>query len=339
MANRPHRQVARHCVLAAGPPYNGHNQKLARLIFAAIVVELPTAEWAGRSFLDPCSGSGAIARYAKLVRFDITASDIAERACIASRALVANDGVRLRRADVLRTMDAGSQHSPGPLATLEPPLLTERRAHWLDRLLAGAAEREEPVSNQLQLLWLRLTLKSFPVSMPSASEAAAAAAEEFDRISPRRLSHYLKAAQAPALDELMRQVAAINAGVTPRSGVVLRRDARDVIPSVAPEVCYLDSLYAGTTRYEHAYAVVDAALGDTPAASTPPSVDELLDAACDVPLIVLSYGGPIQTLDTLRERVAAHRPVPRALAVHYPHLASVPGQQRKEADRELLIVC
>ena len=102
---------------------------------------------------------------------------------------------------------------------------------------------------------------------------------------------------------------------------------------------YLDPPYAGTSRYDREYAVLDELLGDaTPQERAPPTVDELLAAAAHVPLLVLSYGGPTAALDDLAAKVGAHRTVLRAVAVPYPHLQSLASKEKNDANREYLIV-
>ena len=99
------------------------------------------------------------------------------------------------------------------------------------------------------------------------------------------------------------------------AGRAERNDARAVLAATAADVAYLDPPYPGTTGYGRTYAAVDALLGDDQTSGSPPSLDQLLDAARQIPLVVLSYGGRGQTLDTVVPIVERHRPVLRALAV------------------------
>ncbi len=83
------------------PAYLGGKRRLCPLIFSLIADELPRAEWPGSTLLDPFSGGGSVALFAKAQGFSVVASDIAERAAVVTRAVVANSSVRLRREDVL----------------------------------------------------------------------------------------------------------------------------------------------------------------------------------------------------------------------------------------------
>ena len=325
-------------LFGALPPYLGSKRRLAPLIFALVDEILPRDHWRDATLLDPFSGGGAIALYAKALGFNVVASDIAERAYVVACALVANPDVRLRREDLLSTFDPQLAAS-GPLDELDSPLMSAGRTAWIHRGMAAAERVGEPRRSLLRLLVLRGLLRSFPMSMPSASDAAAAAAGDYDRISPRRLGHYLRVANAPTLAELSRTAEAINAGVFAGRGRALRGDAREVIAATDADLVYLDPPYASTTRYEQAYALVDRLLGDeAPDAISPPELDELLDAARQIPRLVLSYGGPTTTLEALTEQVARHRRVHRTLAVPYAHLRAVATKEHARDNREFVIV-
>ena len=189
-----------------------------------------------------------------------------------------------------------------------------------------------------QLLVVKLVLRLYPMSLPSATDAAAAAQGDFDRVSPRRLGHYLRARQQLTMSAVWKVAQDVNAGVFGGRGTAQRGDARDVIAATEADVLYLDPPYVGTTRYEKAYAVIDELLDDRALAGRAPTLDQLLTAADHVPLVVLSYGGSTTTLTDLEAQVERHRPVLRALAVPYPHLHSVATKEKADANHELLIV-
>ena len=60
---------------------------------------MPRARWAQLQLLDPFCGGGAVALHAKALGFDVHACDIALRAVIPARALVANSKRKLTRSD------------------------------------------------------------------------------------------------------------------------------------------------------------------------------------------------------------------------------------------------
>ena len=198
--------------------------------------------------------------------------------------------------------------------------------------------RAEPVRSLLLLVAIKAALSFQPMSMLTASDAAAAACCDFDRVSPRRLGHYLRAREKLAPDRIWRLAERVNARVFGGRGSARQGDACSVIAETAPDVLYLDPPYAGTTRYDREYAVLDELLRDAAPEHPPPSLDELLAAAHDIPLLVLSYGGPTASLDRLTATVARHRTVLRALAVPYPHLRSIATKEKNDGNREFLVV-
>jgi D12 class N6 adenine-specific DNA methyltransferase len=81
--------------------YLGGKRKLCPLIFSLIAGIAAPITWPELVFVDPFSGGGSVALYAKLQGFYVVAADLAERACIVARALIANSSVRLTFEDVL----------------------------------------------------------------------------------------------------------------------------------------------------------------------------------------------------------------------------------------------
>ena len=320
------------------PAYLGGKRRLCNLIFAELAAELPREQWAATTFLDPFCGGGAVALFAKAQGFEVVASDAAERAAVVARALVANSSLRLRREDVLQLALENERVAPSVAAEAGGGAFTAKQAAWLDRALAVADAAAEPRHSLLKLVIVKLVLRLYPMSLPSASDAEAAAKDDFDRVSSRRLAHYLRARRLLAPAAVWRTAEQVNAGVFGGRGTAERGDAREVIAGNDADVLYLDPPYAGTTRYERAYAVIDRLLGDERPPGAAPSIDELLDVACHIPLVVVSYGGPTTTLDELQDRVARHRRVLSARAVRYDHLRAVATTMKNEANRELLVV-
>ena len=321
------------------PPYLGGKRRLCPLILALVAEQVPRAEWPSLTLLDPFSGGGSVALFAKAHGFQVVASDLAERAAITSRALVENSHCRLTSADIVLLFEDRESELPGLAARHVPEVFTAEQAGWIDRALAVASEREEPVQSLLKLVVLKAILRLFPMSMPTATDARAAAEEDFDEISPRRVGHYLRARRLLRPDAVWKIAERVNHGVFGGRGVALQGDARTIIAEQAADVLYLDPPYAGTSEYGAAYSLLDQLFGDTdPPGDPPPTLDELLESAAAAPLLVLSYGGPTVSLDELEALVARHRPVLRALAVPYPHLQSVATEQKNRENREYLIV-
>ncbi len=315
------------------PPYLGGKRRLAPLIFAVLAEARPRACWPSLAFLDPCCGGGAVALTAKAHGLRVTASDRAARAAVVARALIANSDVRLSRADCLAAAQAPIVAGPAAARGVFAPA----QATLLDRGLAYAADQAEPRRSLLQLVWITLALRAFPISLPAATDAAAAAAGDWDRLSPRRVGHYLRAQRRVTPDDGWQIAQGINRGVLPGSGAAAQTDARTALAAFAGDVCYLDPPYPGTTGYRDSYAVIDALLGDPAPPAPAPDLDALLDAARAIPLLLLSYGGPAITLDQVVAQVARHRPVLRALEVPYPHLPALATKESAHAAREYLV--
>ena len=329
------RTATTHAFYGALVPYLGGKRRLAPLIFALLETALPREAWGDRVLLDPMCGSGAVALTAKAQGFQVVASDIATRGWIAARGLIANNHVQLDARD-LTAMAAGC--GPRVLPEALTSICTPAQAAWLARAAAAADACPEPRRSLRWLLILKMLVRWFPMGMPSAGDATAAARGDLDDLSPRRLGHYLRAQRPLAAQTLGRTAAQVNTGVFGGSGRAERGDARAVLERTAADVAYFDPPYPGTTGYSSTYGAADALIGDDQPSRPPPSLDELLDAARQIPLVVLSYGGPGQTLDTVVPVVQRHRPVLRALAVPYPHLPAIAKKDTNAKNKELLIL-
>jgi len=320
------------------PAWIGGKRRLAPLIFALCVEELPRERWCDTVLLDPFSGGGAVSLYAKAQGFRVVASDVAERSAVIARALVANSHVRLQRDDILSLFDEPAAGYPRVAGRYVPTVFSEAQAEWIDRALAVADRRGEPARSLLLLVVIKLVLRLFPMSLPTATDAHRAATGDFDGISPRRLGHYLKSRELLTPEGVWALAEEVNSGVFGGCGEARKGDAAEMIQSVPADIVYLDPPYPGTTGYDKAYAVLDALLGDERPPSREPGLDELLDAAAAAALVVLSYGGPTVTLDTLTAIVDRHRPVRRALAIPYTHLRSVATEEKNAKNREYLVL-
>lgn len=270
--------------------------------------------------------------------FNVVASDIAERAAVVARALIANSSVSISEGDVLDLFRGHDAPFPRVAATFAPSVFNTDQAAFLDLALARARRRPEPLRSLLVLLIIKVALRCQPMSMLRGTDARAAATGDFDRVSPRRLGHYLGAGRHLTVAGAWRIAREINGGVFGGSGEARKADAKEVIAGSSAEVVYLDPPYPGTASYGREYAVLDALLGDEPAARPPPSLDELLDSAGHIPLLVLSFGGPTVSLGELAALVGRHRKVIAAHALPYRHLGSIASEKKNATNRELLLI-
>jgi hypothetical protein len=298
---------------------------------------MPRAAWRGARLVDPFLGGGAVSLFAKSLGFYVLASDIAERSALIGRALVENSTVRLRHPDALDLFRLASDDAARVAARHVPSVFSSAQANWVDNALARAQARADPARSLLLLLVLKLTLRLQPMSMLTGTDARAAILGEFDAVSPRRLAHYMRAERLLTPQGVWSIAQDINAGVFAGSGAARQCDARQALLDARADVAYLDPPYAGTTSYADEYGVLDALLGDEITADVP-TLDELLDAARDAAVVILSYGGPTVSLDDLSALVVRHRPVRRAVAVPYPRLRSLATEVTNAQSTEYIIV-
>lgn len=323
---------------AALPAYRGGKRRLAPVILAAVSEQLPRMRWGDSLLLDPFAGGCAFALHAKACGFRVLASDLAARSTITARALIANSSVRITETDALQLFAPPPAGYSRVAVDYVGRAFTTAQADFLDRAVAQAMARSEPMRCLLLLVIIKFALRLQPMSVLDATDAPAAITGDFDRISSRRTGHYLRAARAPTLETLWAIARQVNSGVFGGAGEAMQGDARSVIAATAADVLYLDPPYPGTAGYTDAYAPLDAILGDHELSGAPPTLDELFEAAHHIPLVALSYGGPTETLESLVERVARHRPVLRAIAVPYPHLQSIARKERSRANREFIVI-
>lgn len=322
--------------LTALPPYLGSKRRLAPLIFALLAEELPRSAWSDARLSDPFCGGGDVSLYAKAQGFHVIASDHAARSAIVAQALIANSTVRLRPEDIAQL--AGASAPEGAAQAFVPKVFTPAQAEWVDGAATHIEEKPEPLRSLLTLVLIKQVLRFQPMSLLSATDVAAAASGDFDRVSSRRLGHYLRQARRPSTTTLQRIARDINGGVFGGSGEAHREDALELIPRTDAEVIYLDPPYPGTTGYDDAYSPLDAILGESHLLSKPPALTELLEASGHIPLWVLSYGGPTLTLEQLVATVSRFRPVCRALAVPYAHLRSIASEVKNANNQELIVI-
>ena len=316
------------------PAYLGGKRRLAPLLFAELATVLPQAAWDRQRFVDPMCGGGAVAQLAKAYGFEVYASDRARRGSVVAAALIANSRVRLAEPDWLAALRA----PPPTPAAAGPALFSPAHLRVIAGLQAAAAGRAGAPRALLELLLIKLVLRSFPVSLPSASAAAAAAAGEYDALSSRRVGHYLRAQRWPTPAGVRTLAAEINGGVIGGRGHAAQGDALAVLAQTPADVVYLDPPYPGTTGYARSYAVLDRLLGDEAAPDQPPTLDALLDAAHEATWVVLSYGGPDCALEAIAGRVGRHRPVRRACAVPYPRLPALATAPTNAASAEFIVI-
>jgi hypothetical protein len=328
--------------LQALPPYPGGKRQLLPGIFGLINSVCPRSSWGTLTFADPFLGGGAVALTAKALGFQrVLANDLATRSVIVGRALLENSAVRLDAQDVLGLFEARAGHAPTDalLRRLPMPLASFFTGAW-----AQAESLLPPRDDLARLLLIRWLLSFFPMGLPSATDSWRIQHRDFDRITGRRLQHYLsREKQLLQPSHLLRLAFRINAGVLPGKASVAQGDALEFLPAIQADVTYLDPPYAGTQSYEAAFRLLDRFLGDgsqrvSSFSSGRPPLDELLVVCDHIPVLVLSMNNAVFTERELTALVARHRRVRRVLSVPYMHYRPLASTRKNATNREMLIL-
>ena len=319
-----------------GPPaYLGGKRRLVPLIFSLIAKSIEPSDWTRAKFLDPMCGGGSVALAAKAYGFETIASDVASRALIPAHALVANNRVKLHQRDVLNLFLPVTESSgSGPL----PSWIPREQAEIVIHALELTADLVEPKQSLVRLLVLKAILRCMPMSMPSASDAETFAVGNFDKISPRRLSSYMRFETVFTPAGLSHIAEEINASIIGGKGSAIHGNAIDAIKSTDADVVYLDPPYPGTIGYRDVYRKLDVLLGDEAGSSGAPNLSALLETSSHIQLAVISYGGPSTRFEEVCELISQHRTIERALEIPYRHLGSVASAKKNKSNREYLVV-
>ena len=172
------------------PAYFGGKRRLTPLLFSALDDVLPRRSWANRRLLDPFLGGGAVALTAKAHGFEVHANDLARRSFVVGKALIENSESQLAASDVAALFTAISD--PAVHASARR-LLSAQQASFVAGAIPAIRAAPEPQCWLLELALIKWVLRCFPMSIPAATDARYAADLELDRISDRRVTHYLRA--------------------------------------------------------------------------------------------------------------------------------------------------
>ena len=328
------------------PPYLGGKRKLCPLIFREIDRVLPRERWAGRKFLDAFLGGGSVSLYAKSQGFHVTACDIALRSIVVGDALIANSRTRLSREDIVAALALPDGELTLRAMPLVPAVFTKNVGRVLDRLLTAADRSlDRAKAALLRLLAIRVAMLAHPMSQVRAGTAHRATTGEWESITPSCLSHYVDALRLDTPQKLWALAQKTNAGVFPGHGEVHQGSVLEALPSVRADIAYFDPPYSGVMSYEKEYRIIDRLLEGTTRETSPftardgaAMIDTLLERAGHIPIWVLSFGNATVSLEDLEMKMTRLGRRTKAIAIRYQHLPAVATTEKKQVNREYLLI-
>lgn len=332
------------------PNYLGGKRRLAPTIFREIAKVYPERQWLELTLLDPFAGACSISLYAKAQGLRVIAGDIAQRSLIVQQAVIANDAERLTNHDLGLLFEERNGYDQFVARHFVPAHFPSEFADFLDLALANLREAE--LAETKQALLKLVLFKMMKAPRIQFSDTTISRAVENDTIE-RLAGHKAKMAErwylTPPAVNVERLARTINNAIFSNGHQNLAHlcDAQDLVEEHAgqTDILYLDPPYPGVTGYE-TYHVLDCVLEGkllqtrrSPWSSSQFTLQllNLLDAATEIPLWILSYGSVGVTLQQILDLVEAYRPA-QAITVAYPHLQAIARPEVAEANREYVIL-
>jgi len=333
-------------LFSALPPYLGGKRRLVGEIFRH--VPPPTQ---APAFADAFLGGGSVSLVAEARGYRVLSNDCATRSTIVGKALIENDSTRLADEDVLRLFAPNVNAGHFVEKTFAPDRFTPNCARFLDLALANAGEMHGAKQSLALLLAAKYAFRSRPHGSFGARSIVAQVAEgrweevnanyARESINRKLNGHPLRAARAIAAE--------INDGVFSNGhrNEVHQLDAAEFLRRTVCDIAYLDPPYDGTASYESALQVLDSVLAGKEVCNprsafssrdAAAAMDDLLDSARRIPLLVISYGNATVSLDEFSSMVGRHRPVQTAREIQYTHCSGLATAESKARNREFLVV-
>ncbi len=331
---------------AALPPYLGGKRRLCPVIFREIDRLLPRRHWIGRILLDCFLGGGSVSLFAKAMGFYVVATDIAMRSITVGRALIENSRVKLTREDVLRLLKPTAT-PPGRIEReMVPSVFTANLARFLDRALDVADKTADPAKAALiRMLAIRLALLEHPMSQVRSGTIHRVSTGEYESITESCVHHYVEGLRLTRPERVWQLAQQINLGVFQGEGRVIQGSVFDVLPTIEADVAYFDPPYPGVMSYEREYKVIDQILEGTARPTSPFTardgaalIDGLFERAAHIPIWILSLGNAVVSLGELEGKMARLGRATRAIEIAYQHLPSIATEEKKEHNREFLVI-
>jgi len=330
------------------PAYFGGKASAIGDIFKAISTALPRSAWSRCTFADAFLGGGSVSLAAKRFGFRVLGNDLADRAIVVGKALIANDRVTLTEADMLRL------HAPHPdndrfiEQHLVPDFFLPAHAAWLDNAFAVARSVEDETKRNLLLLVLmHAILRVRPFADFARKEVTQKFAEgDFEEkwLNIGGIKRLLSLTPSRLVDGLRER---INHGVFSNGHrhEVHQQDVLDFVAQAEGDVLYMDFPYWGSNPYEKVYRGLDMIIEHR---SEPrevsgfnlPGADQLMEEVFDrsrhFPLWVVSYGGPKLNHEDCRRMVARFRQAEIA-PIKIRYRFGTPGKDSGK-QREILVL-
>ncbi|MEK7315384.1 MAG: DNA adenine methylase [Candidatus Eisenbacteria bacterium] len=340
-ASKRHGQIS-----SALPPYLGGKRKLCPTIFREIDRVFPREHWSGRKFLDGFLGGGSVSLYAKAQGFSVVSTDIAMRSIVIGEGLIANSTVRLTKADIDRVLSIPVIEVRPNARRFVPSIFTENVGLLLDRLFHAADSSSIRAKAALfRMLAIRVALLAHPMSQVRAGTAHRATDGTWESITPSCIKHYVDALRLDTPAKLWHLAQKTNAGVFQGSGEVKQGSVLDLLPTIEADVAYFDPPYSGVMSYEKEYRIIDEMLERTTRETSPftardgaSMIDTLLERARHVPIVVLSFGNETVSLEELESKMTRFGRRTKAIAIRYQHLPAIATEEKKETNREYLLI-
>lgn len=335
---------ARLDIFQALPAYFGGKRLLVELLFALLQTHVTSSVWQDTRLLDPFLGGGSVGLRAKHLGFEVVANDVALRSAVIGHGLIANHHVRLTQSDLGRLLGpVTGGHCRKAELQFSPAVFPLLHARLLDRALHNASSFTEPKRSLALLLIIKWALRIQPMSQLRGTDARAAAEGDLDKVSPRRLRHYLDAEKLLRPAAWVRLMKNVNLGVFPGRGEAHQSDVFAFLANNAGDVVYLDPPYPGTSAYEREYAVLDdllqgATLATSGFSKSAALLQELFKACKHVPVWLVSLNNAALELAEVEDMIRVHRPNLRSLEVPYTHLGSIASKEKNERNREFIIL-